>query len=158
MPRRAMTNLVWQHFRRVDGRVVCSVCSQQFSAATSTENLSAHFSAAHGAVSSQLPLSSDQRQAADKALQEWVVPAGFSHHSVSHPSFAKLLHELHPGYTPPERPTLATQLQERHLEAKAALASQLHAAISPFSMTSDLWTSINGIPYIAITAHLFNID
>lgn len=66
--------------------------------------------------------------------------------------FRNLLSFLEPGFEPPCRKTMTSNIKALYNEEKAALKTRLEE-VEGLSLTTDCWTSLTQEGYMTITAH-----
>lgn len=76
---------------------------------------------------------------------------------IEHPCFIALVNYIRPNTAIPGRKTLKAALMDSYMDEKKKLKDMV-AKINGcrFSFTTDIWTSPNAEPYMAITIHYIN--
>ena len=99
------------------------------------------------------PSNSARRMAVDNALVEMICVDMQPVSIVEDSGFTKLLHQLDPRYQIPSRRTLMRDILPKKYEDKMAIIQGILNEAPYVSVTTDIWSSIQSIGYMTITAH-----
>ena len=97
----------------------------------------------------------DRRRQLQSASIECIITDGRAFDDLSKPGIIRLLNLLLPGFKAPHRCTVRRSLKSLYVKHRAEMRDSL-AAVSHIALTSDVWTSTNGMSFICLTGHTFN--
>ena len=101
-----------------------------------------------------MKLTSEEKASYDKSVAKVVYATNSPFRIVEHPTFRKLISDLRPGYTPPDRHRIAGELLDAvHTEVLAETKEALNNQIVCMSM--DGWSNIHkeSIICVAVTCN-----
>ena len=110
--------------------------------------------------SSSAPLSSDDKQYADKKLLEWIVNHYQSFSVVEQDDFVEFCGVLREDYDVPSRKTLRARVIKLWEEEKAKARMKLEKDLAGrrCGMTTDMWTSAAKRGYMVVTLHYIDAN
>ncbi len=92
----------------------------------------------------------------DEKLIDFIVNGQHSFRIIEEQDFINLIKGLNPNVKIPSRKTLKTKVLAKSSKIKSKIIQILSETNSKISLTSDIWTSNCGEPYICVTAHFVN--
>jgi len=99
------------------------------------------------------------QKVARRATVKYFVSAEIPFNKVDQPSFHKWIKDAFgPQFKPPSRVTLRNDAIQMFHDEKAKLKALFAAVPGKICLTSDLWTSIQKLSYMCITAHFISSD
>lgn len=67
--------------------------------------------------------------------------------------FRRMIEILNPNATIPAANTVRNRILKMHAEQRGELKATLETLDSKISLTTDIWTSPSGVPYLCLTGH-----
>lgn len=95
-------------------------------------------------------------QACRRALAMFVIVDEQSFRVVEGEGFKHLLRQLQPQFSTPSRYTVATDCFKLYLDEKARLKAFSRSDCNRVALTTDCWTSVQNLNYLALTAHFID--
>lgn len=97
----------------------------------------------------------DRRRQLQNASVECIVTDGRAFDDLNKPGITRLFNLLLPGFKAPHRCTVRRSLKSLYIQHRTEMRDSL-AAVSHIALTSDVWTSTNGMSFICLTGHMLN--
>jgi len=163
------SSLVWEHFDKnpphASGYNVCKTCSIKYKLSTGISTLRKHLKDYHQV---QVPARSnrrqktiigvkpfDEREHAEHTtyLIQWLICDLQPFTTVDDPYFRAFVKHFCPRYIIPERHQVKELIITTFNDQRANLIRQLHQIEGQFSLTADMWTSMNRDAFLGITIH-----
>lgn len=95
------------------------------------------------------------RSEIDELLLNCIIFGGLPYNHFQNSWFQKLFDRLHPGYTIPNRRTIAIRIRQRYSNFVVELKRYLPKD-RPIAYTTDTWKSPSRDNFICLTGHVFN--
>jgi len=143
-----------------DKRIKCKFCSKDFSDKTGIDSLRYH-QKLHQSVSDNLKItifsiSDRSNKSFDDYLIEIVIDGQHPFSIVDEENFRALIKSLSPQTNIPSRDSLKRKIISKFNVLKENIKENLNHVNSKVSLTWDIWSSISGHTYLAITVHFTN--
>ncbi|XP_038679468.1 zinc finger BED domain-containing protein RICESLEEPER 2-like [Tripterygium wilfordii] len=174
-------SIVWDHFETmvVKGkgkRAVCNHCKHDYACNTTvngTSTLRTHL--LHYCPNSPIKEDKSQKtlsfegkgnlvahsfskERSTLACVEMVIIDELPFRFVEGIGFKRFMKEVQPRFDPPSRSTVARKVWSVYLDRKATFKSIISSNNQRVSLTTDTWTSIQNVNYMALTAHFIDDD
>jgi hypothetical protein len=162
--------IVWQHFTKMDEKIVCNACKKVYSSASSTSTLKHHLELKHATIhnlifpvvkregsldrfihSNKIPFSEKQK----KAIVYFVVDTYQSFNMIDNISFKEFIGTVDRRLQTPTRKTVKGWVKEYYEKGKIVLKEKL-STINSIALTTDIWTSGANHSYSSLMAHFIN--
>ncbi|KAL0209317.1 hypothetical protein RCL1_007257 [Eukaryota sp. TZLM3-RCL] len=154
------------HFYIEDGRKHCRLCPSRsrhsFSIKSSNWTLSKHLEKFHGNWNKEIKstnpfklqpeITNHQKSVVDSILLELCIEQTLPFHFFHSKTLTKLFNFLLPGYKIPSRFTIQRRICSLCDKVRLTLKNRLQE-VEKMSLTLDLWTSRNHLPFLGITVH-----
>ncbi|KAI1282001.1 putative AC transposase [Halotydeus destructor] len=146
------------HFEQLDNkRFKCLQCKETYGANTGHTVLKKHVASAHAKDQPSISrvLKPPQDIKFEDVLETFIVKSHLPFSLVESEAMKTLISHLKPDKTVtlPTRKTFVRRLKEKLDLKRAELKSRLREVSNWISLTTDIWTSRNNIPFAAVTAH-----
>lgn len=105
--------------------------------------------------SPNLSIDPDRRRELRNASIQCIITDGRGFGDLNKSGIIQLFNLLLPGFKPPHRCTVRRSLKSLYIEHRAEMRDTL-ATVSHIALTSDVWTTTNGMAFICVTGHTFN--
>lgn len=137
----------------------CKQCCQTYRLSTSGTVLKKHVLTKHSRPLGDVSKITDSfkpkiaRKNFDDCLLNFIVQGHHSFRIVEEPAFKALLRHLQPNQRIIGRTSIMTLLTKDFDRAKAMVLRRLGGTSSDVGLTTDVWTSLTQVPFMAVTAH-----
>lgn len=162
---------VWEDFQKIaGGKRRCKHCGSEFSGGTGTGTLAKHIKnhcqryrptqktimSAFQNGSKVIPAFSQLRSRG--LLVDWIVQGQHSFSIIEEPAFRVLMESVNHKMQLFSADTVRRDVMKRFLQRKAKIKDYLKTITSRCSFTTDIWTSMQQVSYMAITLHFLDED
>ncbi|XP_022683481.1 zinc finger BED domain-containing protein RICESLEEPER 2-like [Setaria italica] len=173
---RAKRSKVWEHFEQnlveVDNcfRAVCKYCRMQLSTKSGTSSLRTHISQYCHAIGEaernrfiatlKKPIENFvfDPQFSRERMIEFVIHAEIPFNKFEDPYFEPWVQSMQPTLSVVGRQTVRNDCLKKYQRMKQDIQNELESLDSHVCLTSDLWTSIQNLGYMVVTAHYITPD
>ena len=152
-------------------KVVCKYCGVHLSTKSGTSILRTHISEYCPAIddaSRKEFISTMKKQPSEnfvfdpqlsrERMIEYVVHAEIPFNKFEYPYFERWIKIVNPNYDCAKRQTIRNDSFKKYEKMKMDLLIELVSLNSRVCLTSNLWTSVQNLDYMVVTAHYINVD
>ena len=173
---RAKRSKVWEHFEQnlveVDNgfRAICKYCRMQLSTKSGTSSLRTHISQychAIGEVKRNKFIATLKKpienfvfdpQISRERMIDFVIHAEIPFNKFEDPYFEPWVQSMQPTLRGVGRQTVRNDCLKKYWRMKQDIQNELASLDSHVCLTSDLWTSVQNLGYMVVTAHYITPD
>jgi hypothetical protein len=161
---------VWNHFDKKPSYApqhnICRICSARYKSTTSVTILRRHLKTHQleapprnqDVVARTNPFNQQEQQEHTKYLIRWLICDLQPFTTVENSYFREFINYFCPRYIVPERHQIKDSIINKFNIRRQKIINYLNQIEGKFSLTADMWTSINREAYLGITIHYVDLN
>ena len=157
---------MWEYYERnpsyAEGYNVCKTCGSKYKTTTGVSTLRNHLkkhqldapSMKQKAITAKMnPFNELEQNEHTKYLIKWLICDSQPFNIVDNNYFKAFINHFCPRYTIPGRQQVKKYIIDAFNNRRTNIINELHQIEGNFSLTADMWTSINNEAYLGLTIH-----